>query len=168
MVKNLPANAGDARAVSSIPGLGRFPRGGNGNSFQYSCLGNPMDTRVWWVESIVHGVAKNETHLSAHVHITEILNISSFNKKRHIPYPAGGNLEVGPSGLIQGMHSSSRTQHLSFSFLYHPQHVAAVPKAMSWSSMNQGALLMNSTVLEQEELGKVRLHGLLSISLSGA
>ena len=33
MVKNPPANAGDAGSVS---GLGRFPRGGNGNPLQYS------------------------------------------------------------------------------------------------------------------------------------
>ena len=39
MVKNLPANAGDA---GSIPGLGRSPGVGNGNSLQYSCLENPM------------------------------------------------------------------------------------------------------------------------------
>ena len=40
VVKNLPSNAGD---VGSIPGLGRFPGVGNGNPFQYSCLGNSMD-----------------------------------------------------------------------------------------------------------------------------
>ena len=40
MVKNLPANAGD---TGSIPGLGRSPGEGNGNPFQYSCLGNPID-----------------------------------------------------------------------------------------------------------------------------
>ena len=34
VVKNLPANAGDARDVCSIPGSGRSPRGGNGNPFQ--------------------------------------------------------------------------------------------------------------------------------------
>ena len=34
MVKNLPANAGD---LVSIPGLGRSPGGGHGNSLQYSC-----------------------------------------------------------------------------------------------------------------------------------
>ena len=28
--------------TSSIPGLGRSPREGNGNLLQYSCLGNPM------------------------------------------------------------------------------------------------------------------------------
>ena len=40
MVKNLSADAGDLR---SIPGLGRSPRKGNGNSLQCSCLENPMD-----------------------------------------------------------------------------------------------------------------------------
>ena len=41
--KNLPANVGDIRDVSSIPGLGRSPGGGYGNLLQYSCLENPMD-----------------------------------------------------------------------------------------------------------------------------
>ena len=40
VVKNLPANAGDA---GLILGLGRSPGGGNGNPLQYSRLGNPMD-----------------------------------------------------------------------------------------------------------------------------
>ena len=42
MVKNLPANAGEAGNSGSIPGSGRSPGGGNGNPFQYSCLINPM------------------------------------------------------------------------------------------------------------------------------
>ena len=41
VVKNLPASAGDIRDVDLIPGSGRSPGGGHGNSFQYSCLGNP-------------------------------------------------------------------------------------------------------------------------------
>jgi len=28
--------------------LGRSLGEGNGNPLQYSCLGNPMDRRVWW------------------------------------------------------------------------------------------------------------------------
>ena len=47
MVKNLPANAGDAGDMGSIPGLGRSPEEGNGNSLQYSCLENPMDRGAW-------------------------------------------------------------------------------------------------------------------------
>ena len=53
MVKNTPANAGD---VGSTPGLGRSPGGGPGNSLQYSCLENPMDSGAW--RAIVHGVTK--------------------------------------------------------------------------------------------------------------
>ena len=40
MIKNLPANVGDA---GLIPGSGRSPRGGNGNPLQYSHQENPMD-----------------------------------------------------------------------------------------------------------------------------
>ena len=47
MVKNLPANAGDIRDLSSILGLGRSPGVGNGNPLQYSCLGNPKDRGAW-------------------------------------------------------------------------------------------------------------------------
>ena len=42
-----------------IPGLGRSPREGNGNSLQYSCLGIPMDRGAWW--TIVHGVTESDT-----------------------------------------------------------------------------------------------------------
>ena len=54
MVKNLPANAGDAGDVGSIPDSGRSPGGGNGNPFQYSCLENPLDRGVW--RATVHRV----------------------------------------------------------------------------------------------------------------
>ena len=40
MVKNSPANAGDIRDVSSIPGLRRSSGGGHGIPLQYSCLEN--------------------------------------------------------------------------------------------------------------------------------
>ena len=59
VVKNLPANAGDAGNASSIPGLGRSPGGGNGNSLQYSCLENPMDRGAW--QATVLGVVKSQT-----------------------------------------------------------------------------------------------------------
>ena len=43
-VKNPPDNAGDARDTGLIPRLGRSPEGGNGNTLQYSCSENPMDS----------------------------------------------------------------------------------------------------------------------------
>ena len=43
LVKNSLANVGDSRDPGSIPGLGRFPGVGNGNSLQYSWLKNFMD-----------------------------------------------------------------------------------------------------------------------------
>ena len=47
VVKNPPANAGDAKDVGLIPGWGRSPGGGNGNLVQDSCLGNPIDRGAW-------------------------------------------------------------------------------------------------------------------------
>ena len=43
MVKSLPANSGDIRESSSIPGLGRSPVVENGNPLPYSCLENSID-----------------------------------------------------------------------------------------------------------------------------
>ena len=45
VVKNQPVNGGD---MGLIPGLGRSSGEGNGDLFQYSCLGNPMDRVDWW------------------------------------------------------------------------------------------------------------------------
>ena len=46
LVKNPTANAGDIRDMGSIPGSGRSPGGGNGNSLQYSYL------RIPWTEDL--------------------------------------------------------------------------------------------------------------------
>ena len=44
MIRNLPANTGDARDVGLIPGLERSPAGGHGNPLQYSSW------RISWTE----------------------------------------------------------------------------------------------------------------------
>ena len=44
VVKNPPANVGDARDADSIPGLGKSLGVGSGNPFQYSCL------KIQWTE----------------------------------------------------------------------------------------------------------------------
>ena len=59
MVKHQPANAGDLREETWLPGLGIFPGGGNGNPLQYSYLENPMDRGAWWATS--HRVTETDT-----------------------------------------------------------------------------------------------------------
>ena len=68
MVKNPPANVGDARDVGLIPGWGRSPGEGNGKPFQDACLDNPMDREAW--QAIVHrGHKESDTTEYAHTHV---------------------------------------------------------------------------------------------------
>ena len=55
-------SAPNARNLGLIPGSGRFPGEGNGNTLQYPCLENSMDRGAW--QATVHGVTKNQTQLS--------------------------------------------------------------------------------------------------------
>ena len=65
VVKNPPAQAGDARDAGSIPGLERSPGKGNDTPFQYSCLENPMDRETWW--ATVRGVTElDKTEAARH------------------------------------------------------------------------------------------------------
>ena len=59
MLKNPPANAGDAGDSGLIPGSGRSPGRGNVNPFQYSCMENPIDRGAWW--ATVRGVEESDT-----------------------------------------------------------------------------------------------------------
>ena len=60
MVKNLSINAGDIKDMGSIPGSGRTPGGGHGNSLQYSCLENPMDEEPGGLHSMGSHRVKHE------------------------------------------------------------------------------------------------------------
>ena len=65
LLKNLPADTGDARAEGSNPGSGRSPGGGNGNPLQYSHLEKFHRQRGVWCAT-VHGAMKSRTWLSIH------------------------------------------------------------------------------------------------------
>ena len=73
MVKNQPANVGDAREVGSIPGSGSSLGEGNGNPLQYSCLENSMDRGA--LQVTVYGVSKSQRtrlkRLSTHAGIQQ-------------------------------------------------------------------------------------------------
>ena len=100
VVKNLPANVGDLRDSSSIPGSGRSPGGGRGNPLQCSCLENPMDRGAW--RATVHGVAKGQTLLSnwAHANLVTLFMvfrpsaklIGYFSQKLYLPELSGSLL----------------------------------------------------------------------------
>ena len=54
--KESACNVGDTGDTTLIPGVGRCPGEGNGNTLQYSCLENPMDRGVWWAKA--HGITR--------------------------------------------------------------------------------------------------------------
>ena len=48
----------ETQETKFYPWVGRSPGGGNGNTFQYSCLENPMDREAW--QAIRHGVKESD------------------------------------------------------------------------------------------------------------
>ena len=83
MIKNLCANASDAKEEGTIPRLGRSPGVGNGTPLQHSCQKNSRDRGAWW--ATVHGVTKqlNTTkQLKTHP-----LNVSSIFFPWRLPHP---------------------------------------------------------------------------------
>ena len=90
LVNNPPANTRNSRDAGSILGLGRSPGGGNGNTFQCSCLENSMDREAW--QPIVHGVTKSQTWLSdwacthTHTHTHTHTPAVCVLQWRHIQY----------------------------------------------------------------------------------
>ena len=79
MVKNPPANVEDARDAGSIPGLGRSPGEGNGNSLQYFCwkilwteepggLYSPWSCKELDMTEQMHAHVHEHTHTDTHTH----------------------------------------------------------------------------------------------------
>ena len=73
VIKDLPANAGDIRDTGSIPGSGRSPGEGYGNSLQYSCPENSMDREVW--RATVHWVTKSRTLVCMHLNAQKFYSL---------------------------------------------------------------------------------------------
>ena len=63
LLKNPPANARDTGDTGLIPGLGSSLGGGNSNTFQCSCLGNPMDRgdSPWGCNGVRNNLATKRT-----------------------------------------------------------------------------------------------------------
>ena len=67
VVKNPSANPGDTRDAGSIPGSGRSSGERNGNTVQYSYLGNPMD-RGAWQATVYGGAVLDMTEATLHTY----------------------------------------------------------------------------------------------------
>ena len=79
LVKNVPANAGDARDTGSPPRSGRFPGEGNGNPLQYSCLENSTGKGALGVE---------ELDMTEHTHTTTTkVAITTWSKALQCLFP---------------------------------------------------------------------------------
>ena len=59
VVKNLPANAAEARDLGSVPGVGKILWRRKWQLLWYSCLENSMARGTWWFT--VHRVAELDT-----------------------------------------------------------------------------------------------------------
>ena len=74
VVKNLSPSAGDTRDVSSIPGLGRSPRAGNGNPLQVFLprksyrQRNLVDYSLWGHNELDTRLSYTHTHTHTHTH----------------------------------------------------------------------------------------------------
>ena len=82
--KESTCNAGD---LGSIPELGRCPGEGNGYSFQYSCMENPMDRGAW--QPIVHGFSESKMtevpwHAHMYMYVCVCVYISSVQSLSHV------------------------------------------------------------------------------------
>ena len=87
MAKNPPTNAGDSRDVGSILLLWRYPRGGHGNSLQYSFLENPMAEEPGGLQSMGwHRVGHDWSDLASAAAAC-VWNRRDSNRKTHLMWP---------------------------------------------------------------------------------
>ena len=89
VIKNPPAEAGDLRDPSSIPGSGRSLGGGHSSPLEYSCLENSMDRETWWASD--YRVTKCWTPLQQlSMHSRDLIkNIIKLTKRRYKDVPGG-------------------------------------------------------------------------------
>ena len=132
VVKNPPANVGDTKDAGLIPGLGRFPREGNGNPSQYSCLENSKNREAWWAS--VHRVAKNQTQLIKWTWI-HILAVKSKYHGTPLQYSCLENPMDGGAwwAAVHGV-AKSWTRLGNFTFTFHAleKEVATHSSVLAW------------------------------------
>ena len=115
VIKNPPANAGNSRNVGLIPGSGRYPAVGNGNSLQYCCLRNSMDRNsrgTWWLLPL--GSQRVGHDIMAQIHRwmwSDEVKVSRILDKEAVEGYAAPRTPSSPTHL-------ARTRELSWSTLW--------------------------------------------------
>ena len=81
--KEFTYNTGAAEDSSSIPALGISPGEGHGTPFQYSCLGNPMNSGVWRaLQSMGSQSVRHDQSHWAHMHVLLVHRMKWFTEVR--------------------------------------------------------------------------------------
>ena len=119
LVKNPPANVGDARDSSLIPESERSPGEGHDHQLQCSCLGNPIDRGAW--RATAHGVTESK--------VTECACVHRLNRRDR---GSCVNVSQGQSGDEEESHwthtSVMKSSHLA---LIHPPATTSLPHTHS-------------------------------------
>ena len=131
-------SANNPRNMGLIPGSGRSPGIGNGNTLQYSCLGNPMDRGTW--QATVHGVT--ELDMTEHARTLD---------------GTDGGIEVGEAWSVWGLTDAWKVGYLcSTRSCISEQHPHSLPPLLrAWWFGEKALLCLHVTPLP---LGVFGLH----------
>ena len=136
-----PANRGDIRDVSLIPGSERSPGGGHGNPLQYSCQENPMDRGAW--QATLHRVTQPACTLT-----------SAIEESTPPPRPAPKPSFFSHTLKIHSQHTQNKIQLFIYKFL----HDLVLPVSMITQFMLPSLILFHPLLLVHQT------HKLISIS----
>ena len=162
VVKIPPSNAGD-RDAASIPGSGRSPGVGNGNSLQYSGLENTMDREAW--QATVHSVAQSRTRLkrlSMHARslITWLLKSTDFS-------PTGSRKESQRNSKQAKDFSTTimslKMKEATYKDQSAPRGAERNPRRMAKKEMGTSVLNLHRTELCPHELRELKRGFLLNL-----
>ena len=115
---------GDA---GSIPGSGRSPGGGNGNTLQYSSLKHSMDKRSL-VDSLVHGVTESQKRLRER----ERVDGRFWRKEDRLPLSSEYRASLRKGGGV----TLSQRQSCSSSSYEYAQVFASLKKKMTSATLS--------------------------------
>ena len=117
---NSKESACNARDLGSITGLGRFPAGGHGNPFQYSCLENSHGQRSLVGYSPWGHKESDTTEVTCHSRVQHSTTNLSANSLNFLPYWYSSPLLNQKWKYVNLLYNSC--QWLFFEPIHNPPH----------------------------------------------